>query len=285
MIDESILLAVIRRALDEDLPDITGESIFDEKDEGTARVLVKEDGVVAGVGAIALTVQQLDPSATVELRASDGDVVAAGTVVALVSGRVRALLAAERTLLNILQRASGVATMTRRFVDAVQGTAAEIVDTRKTIPGLRLLDKAAVAAGGGRNHRLGLHDMFLVKDNHIDRAGGIRSAIERVRQSGIERPLMVEVRSLEELREALEMTPDFVLLDNMSPAMMADAVAMRDRQGNSKILLEASGGVTLETVREVAESGVDRISVGALTHSAPALDISMKMEREKEIEN
>ncbi len=279
MIDDSILLPVIRRALEEDLPDITGDAIFEKNDLGAAQVLVKEDGVIAGLRAIELTVHELDPEAVVELLASDGDSVEAGTVVARVNGKVRALLAAERTLLNIIQRASGVATMTRRFVDRVEGTAAKIADTRKTIPGLRLFDKAAVAAGGGTNHRLGLHDMFLVKDNHVDRAGGIRPAIEGARSSGIDRPLMVEVRSLEELEEALEASPDFVLLDNMSPATMREAVALRDRRSRSRVVLEASGGITLETVREVAETGVDRISVGALTHSAPALDISMKMSR------
>ena len=279
MIDDSILLPVIQRALEEDLPDITADSIFDESEMGTARVLVKEDGVLAGLGAIALTVHQLDSDATIDLLATDGDTVAAGTVIATVSGRVRALLAAERTLLNVIQRASGVATLTRRFVDAVAGTGATIVDTRKTIPGLRRFDKAAVAAGGGTNHRLGLHDMFLVKDNHVDRAGGIRAAVERVRRSGIERPVMVEVRTMEEVSAALEMTPEFILLDNMSPAMMAEAVTLRDRKGDPGVLLEASGGVTLETVGAVAKSGVDRISVGALTHSAPALDISMKMSR------
>jgi nicotinate-nucleotide pyrophosphorylase (carboxylating) len=271
------LLRIIRRALEEDLPDITTDSIFEPGERGRAQVMVKAPGVVAGLAAVRLTLAELDPDAAVELLARDGEEVSPGTVVANVSATVRALLSGERTLLNVIQRASGVATLTRAFVRAVEGTGAVIVDTRKTIPGMRAVDKAAVLAGGGKNHRLGLHDMFLVKDNHVDRAGGIGEAIGRIRGSGIDRPLMVEVRDLAELETALALEPDFVLLDNMSPALMREAVTMRDAHSGRKVLLEASGGVTLETVRAVAESGVDRISVGALTHSAPALDISMKI--------
>lgn len=280
--NEDTLATLIERALQEDLPDITSDAIFDTSERATARVIVKEDGVVAGLDAIGLTLGRLDPSATIELLARDGDEVRAGTIVATVSGTVRALLSGERTLLNLLQRASGVATLTRRYVDAVAGTQAEILDTRKTIPGLRRLDKAAVALGGGTNHRLGLHDMFLVKDNHVDRAGGIAEAVVKVRESGVDRPLMVEVRTMDELEEALDLEPDFILLDNMSPEAMADAVRRRNARTGNRVLLEASGGVSLDTVREIALSGVDRISVGALTHSAPALDISMKIDKQSD---
>jgi len=163
--------------------------------------------------------------------------------------------------------------MTRRYVDAVRGTNAKIYDTRKTAPGLRELDKYAVRCGGGENHRIGLHDMFLIKNNHIDRAGSITGAVERIRSRHMPQPLMIEVRDMRELDEALSLSPDFILLDNMTPAQLTDAV----RRTNGKVPLEASGGITLETVREVAETGVDRISVGALTHSVTGLDISMRV--------
>ena len=276
MLDESILLPLVSRALSEDLPDITSDSIFAPEDRAEARVIVKQPGVIAGLQVIELTVRQLDPGASVNLMISDGDRVRAGEVIARTSGTVRALLGAERTLLNILQRASGVATLTRRYVDAVEGTGVKILDTRKTTPGLRLLEKAAVVAGGGVNHRLGLHDMFLIKDNHVDRAGGIVEAIARARAAEMDRPLMIEVRTLDELDQALDREPDFILLDNMSTETMSEAVRRRNRRSGN-VLLEASGGVTLDTVRHVALTGVDRISVGALTHSAPSLDISMKL--------
>lgn len=276
MIEDPILLPLVTRALSEDLPDITSDSIFGPEDRAEARVIVKQPGVIAGLRVIELTLRQLDSSAAVNLVISDGDRVDVGEVIARASGTVRALLGAERTLLNILQRASGVATLTRRYVDAVDGTGVKILDTRKTTPGLRLLEKAAVVAGGGANHRLGLHDMFLIKDNHVDRAGGIGEAIARARAAEMERPLMVEVRTLAELDEALDCEPDFILLDNMSAETMSEAVKRRDGS-SKKVLLEASGGITIDTVRDVALTGVDRISVGALTHSAPALDISMKL--------
>jgi nicotinate-nucleotide pyrophosphorylase (carboxylating) len=193
--------------------------------------------------------------------------------VADVEASVIALLAGERTVLNFLQRASGIATMTRRFVDAVAGTPAKIFDTRKTVPGLRLFDKYAVVAGGGENHRIGLYDMVLIKNNHIDRSGSITAAIARVRSRGEQHAVMVEVRTLDELEETLSLHPDSILLDNMDAATMRAAVA----RTAGTIPLEASGGVTLDTVRAIAETGVDRISVGALTHSVRALDISMRI--------
>jgi nicotinate-nucleotide pyrophosphorylase (carboxylating) len=264
---------IVRAAFAEDLPDITSESIFAPEDRGSARFLVKGEGVLAGLAVVETVFRMLDSNAEIVLKAKDGDRVEPGNVVAEVSASVIALLSGERTALNLLQRASGIATMTRRFVDAVAGTRAKINDTRKTAPGLRELDKYAVVAGGGENHRIGLHDMFLVKNNHIDRAGSIRAAVERIRARNMPQKIMVEVRDTRELDEALALAPDFILLDNMSPAQLREAV----QRTNGRVPLEASGGITLETVRAVAETGVDRISVGALTHSVTALDISMRV--------
>lgn len=272
---ETELSTIVRAAFAEDLPDITSESIFAPEDRGSARFLVKGEGVLAGLAVVETVFRTLDPDATVELLAEDGARVKPGDVVATVSASVIALLSGERTALNLMQRASGIATMTRRFVDAVAGTGAKIYDTRKTVPGLRALDKYAVVAGGGENHRIGLHDMFLVKNNHIDRAGSITAAVERIRERQMPQKIMVEVRDMRELEEALALTPDFILLDNMSPHQLREAV----QHTNGRVPLEASGGITLETVRGVAETGVDRISVGALTHSVTALDISMRIGR------
>jgi nicotinate-nucleotide pyrophosphorylase (carboxylating) len=269
--------AIVRRALDEDLPDITSEAIFEPGDRGTARFLVKAPGVLAGLPFAEATFRNLEPGSIFTALKNDGEAVAAGDVVAEVSASVIALLSGERTALNLLQRASGIATATRRYVEAVAGTAAKIYDTRKMAPGLRALDKYAVRCGGGENHRLGLHDMFLVKNNHVDRAGSIRAAVERIRRRAMPQPppqIMVEVRNEGELDEALALTPDFILLDNMSPAELRRCV---ERTGG-RVPLEASGGITFETLRAVAESGVDRISIGALTHSVQALDISMRVE-------
>jgi nicotinate-nucleotide pyrophosphorylase (carboxylating) len=264
---------IIRRAFAEDLPDITSESIFSRQDRGSARFLVKGDGVIAALAVIGEVFRTLDASAAVTLKAKDGDVVKPGDIVAEVRASVIALLSGERTALNLLQRASGIATATRRYVDAVAGTKAGIYDTRKTAPGLRTLDKYAVMAGGGHNHRIGLHDMFLVKNNHVDRAGSITAAVQRIRARGLPQPVMVEVRNMRELDEALAQQPDFILLDNMSLDELRESVA----RTRGRVPLEASGGITLETVRGVAETGVDRISVGAITHSVVALDISMRI--------
>ena len=270
---QSKLETIVRAAFAEDLPDITSESIFAPGDRGSARFLVKGDGVIAGLAVVETVFRTLDPSAVVELLVEDGLRVKAGDIVATVSASVIALLSGERTALNLMQRASGIATMTRRFVDAVEGTRAKIYDTRKTAPGLRALDKYAVVAGGGQNHRIGLHDMFLVKNNHIDRAGSITKAVERIRERQMPQKIMVEVRDMRELEEALALAPDFILLDNMNTDQLREAV----RRTNDQVPLEASGGITLDTVRGVAETGVDRISVGALTHSVTALDISMRI--------
>ncbi|HYI12890.1 MAG TPA: carboxylating nicotinate-nucleotide diphosphorylase [Thermoanaerobaculia bacterium] len=265
---------IVRAAFAEDLPDITSEAIFDPDDRGSARFLVKADGVLAGLAVVEGVFRALDPRAEVVLKARDGDVVKPGDVVAEVSASVIALLSGERTALNLMQRASGIATMTRRYVDAVAGTKAKVHDTRKTAPGLRELDKYAVKVGGGENHRIGLHDMFLVKNNHIDRAGSISAAVERIRARKMPQPLMVEVRDMAELEEALALAPDFILLDNMDTDQLREAVGWTA----GRVPLEASGGITLETIRAVAETGVDRISVGALTHSVTALDISMRIQ-------
>lgn len=269
----SIFDDFVQRAFAEDLPDITSESIFAKEDRGSARFLVKADGVIAGLAVVESVFRTLDPAATVKLLSEDGTNVQPGDFVAEVNASVIALLAGERTALNFMQRASGIATMTRRFVDAVAGTKAKICDTRKTAPGLRVLDKYAVAAGGGANHRMGLRDMFLVKNNHVDRAGSITAAVERIRARHMPQPLMIEVRDIRELEEALALQPDFILLDNMSIEQMAEAV----RRVEGRVELEASGGITLETVRAVAETGVERISIGSLTHSVTALDISMRI--------
>jgi nicotinate-nucleotide pyrophosphorylase (carboxylating) len=265
---------IVRRALDEDLPDITSEAIFDPADRGRARFLIKAAGVLAGLPFAKTTFAAIDPSASFTALGNDGDVVKAGDIVAEVSASVIALLAGERTALNLMQRASGIATATRRYVDAVAGTKARIYDTRKTAPGLRALDKYAVRCGGGENHRIGLYDMFLIKNNHVDRAGSITAAVEKIRSTKASQKIMVEVRNAAELDEALALRPDFILLDNMSPPEMRAAV----EQVNGAVALEASGGITLDTVRAVAESGVDRISIGALTHSVTALDISMRID-------
>ena len=275
MLNRSEIDAIVQRAFDEDLPDITSQAIFDRDERGRAVFLVKAPGVLAGLAFAERTFALLDPAAEFAASVKDGATVAPGDIVAEVRASVIALLSGERTALNLMQRASGIATATRRYVDAVAGTRAKIHDTRKTVPGLRLLDKYAVAAGGGENHRIGLFDMFLVKNNHIDRAGSIQAAVERIRAGGRGEPVMVEVRDLRELDEALAMSPDFILLDNMNPEQLRAAV----ERTAGRVPLEASGGITLETIRAVAETGVDRISIGALTHSVQALDISLRIQK------
>lgn len=265
---------LIHRAFEEDLPDITAEAIFDPSQRGRARFIAKAEGVFCGLIFAEATFALLDATSTFRPVVSDGDRVKPRDVIAEVEAGVIALLSGERTALNFIQRASGIATATRRFVDAVSGTRAKIYDTRKTAPGLRLLDKYAVRCGGGENHRYGLHDMFLVKNNHIDAAGSITAALERIRAKKMPQQIMVEVRDLAELDEALSLTPDFILLDNMSIETMAEAV----RRTGGRIPLEASGGVTLQTIRGIADTGVDRISLGSLTHSVTGLDISMRVE-------
>jgi nicotinate-nucleotide pyrophosphorylase (carboxylating) len=264
---------IVERALAEDLPDITTEAIFEPGEKGNAYFLAKEEGIVAGLRFARAVFTFIDASTRFEETVADGARVEPGAIVATIEGTVRSLLTGERTALNLLQRASGIATATRRYVDAVAGTKAKIYDTRKTMPGLRALDKYAVTVGGGENHRYALHDMFLIKNNHIDRAGSIAKAVGRARASGRPEKVMVEVRDLAELEQALAAGADLILLDNMDRRTMTEAV----RLTAGRVPLEASGGVSLSTVRAIAETGVDRISVGAITHSVKALDISMRV--------
>jgi nicotinate-nucleotide pyrophosphorylase (carboxylating) len=268
---------LVHAALAEDIGggDVTSEATIDEEATCTARLLLKEQGVVCGLPVAEAVFRALDPELSFEPLAGDGDRAPdVRTDVARISGRSRAVLTGERTALNLLGRLSGIATLTRQFVDAIEGTGAEILDTRKTTPGLRALEKYAVRCGGGRNHRFGLDDGILVKDNHLRAAGGIRPAVDRLRAAGTTLPIEVEAESLDEVREALAAGADAVLLDNMSPAVMREAVAF----AAGRATLEASGGVSLETVREIAETGVDFVSVGALTHSARSLDVSLEVQ-------
>ncbi|MGH7504333.1 MAG: carboxylating nicotinate-nucleotide diphosphorylase [Longimicrobiales bacterium] len=240
-----------------------------------ADIVVKAAGIVAGVAAAAAVFLRLDPRVEYGTRIDDGGTVRPGDIICALEGPGRAVLTGERVALNFLQRLSGVATLTRRYVDAIAGTGARILDTRKTTPGWRSLEKSAVRAGGGENHRAGLFDAVLIKDNHITIAGGLREAIARVRdQNSRELPVIVEVRTAEQIEQALDARVDRILLDNMETDALADAVR-RIRRGRRPPAIEASGNMTLERVRSVAETGVDFISVGALTHSAPALDLSL----------
>lgn len=243
----------------------------------TARIVAKADGVIAGLAMVSAVFLRLDPRVEVMTDCVDGTRVVAGDTVCTIKGPARAILTGERTALNFLQRLSGIATMTRQFVDAIEGTGAAILDTRKTTPAWRLLEKSAVAAGGGQNHRFGLFDMVLLKENHIAIAGGIKEAIERVRDAN-DRDLRVEVevRNKDELKKALEAGCDRVLLDNMDIQAIREAVRIV-RKNAPGVEIEASGNMSLDRVRAVAETGVDFISVGALTHSVSALDLSLLM--------
>ena len=266
------IIESIRRALAEDIGsgDVTTQSIVLAEAGMRGKIIAKQDGVVAGLDIAQAVYQTVDGQVDFQAQVEEGARVADRQVLALVAGRTRSLLTAERTALNFLGRMSGIATLTDQFVQAVAGTHAVILDTRKTAPGLRALDKLAVARGGGQNHRIGLYDMILIKDNHIDYAGSIHEAVRRARQADSGLGLEVEARSLEDVREALGVGVKRILLDNMTPEMMAEAVQLT--AGRAK--LEASGNVTLETVRRIAETGVDYISAGALTHSARVCDVS-----------
>jgi len=253
--------------------DVTSTATLDAEDRLEGRLVAKESGVIAGLPLARALFRLVDPDLRLSPVVEEGDRVEPGQTVASVSGPGPSLLTAERPALNFVGRLSGIATLTRRFVDAVAHTGADILDTRKTLPGHRRPDKYAVRQGGGRNHRMGLHDMILVKDNHIDGAGGITEAVQRTRKAhGDAYPIEVEVKTLDELDEALALSPDYVLLDNMDLDMLRRAVD----QTSGRVPLEASGGVTLDTVQAIAETGVDAISVGALTHSAEAFDVSIR---------
>ena len=254
--------------------DVTSVATLDSDARLDGRLVAKESGVAAGLPVAQALFRFVDADLTLSPAVGEGERVKAGQVMATVAGSGRALLTAERPALNFVGRLSGIATCTRRFVDAVAHTDADILDTRKTLPGHRRPDKYAVRQGGGRNHRMGLYDMVLIKDNHIDGAGGITEAVQWTREThGDTYPVEVEVKTLDELDEALALSPDVILLDNMALDTLRRAVERTD----GRVPLEASGGVTLDTVPAVAETGVDAISVGALTHSAEAFDVSIRV--------
>jgi nicotinate-nucleotide pyrophosphorylase (carboxylating) len=273
---------LVTRTLAEDLGegDITSEATVPEDAQGRARIVQKQPGVVYGLAVVAETMRQCGVEDVDNLVVEGQWREDVPAEVLLASGSARALLAAERTAINFLGHLSGIATLTARYAEAVVGTGATILDTRKTTPGLRNLEKAAVMAGGGINHRMGLYDAILIKENHIAAAGGVAKAVYAARTAQPDKAIEVEVRNLDEAAYALGTGVDRLLLDNMSPASMRAVVALRDENagGPDGVSLEASGGINLENVREVAETGVEFISIGALTHSAPTLDFSMLLE-------
>lgn len=266
---------LIKTALTEDINyiDSTTDLLIDENDRSFAYFMAKADGVVCGLEVAARVFTLLDPFIEVKLLASEGDRVTSGQKIMTINGHTRAMLKAERTALNLIQHMSGIATYTRKCVDAIEGTNASIADTRKTLPGLRPIQKYAVTVGGGRNHRYNLTDAAMLKDNHIDAFGGITGAVNALRQkAGHMLQIEVETRNLEEVQEALDCGVNVIMLDNMTPEQMTEACKLI----NGRAKAEASGNVTLDNIRAVAETGVDIISLGALTHSVTAFDISMK---------
>jgi nicotinate-nucleotide pyrophosphorylase (carboxylating) len=278
--DEGALFSQIGAFLSEDLGrgDITTQATVSRNTNARGRFIAKEAMVVAGLEATEAVFSALDQEQQLEAFVSDGDEVEAGKVIARTAGFADVLLAGERTALNLLQRMSGIATATRAYVRAIEGTSAQIVDTRKTTPGLRMLEKYAVQAGGGRNHRFGLDDGVLIKDNHIALAGGVGAAVRKARESvGHLHKIEVEVSSEAGLREAIEAGADILLLDNQTPEQTHDLVVIA-RGLSDRLTLESSGGIVLENVRAYAETGVDLISIGALTHSSRAMDISFKIQ-------
>ncbi len=279
-LDEGALYAQISAFLNEDLGrgDITTQACVLRQQRARGKFLAKEPMVVAGLEAAEAVFSTLDSQQQIEAFVSDGEEVEEGKTIARTTGFADVLLAGERVALNLIQRLSGIATLTRKYVNAVEGTEAQIVDTRKTTPGLRMLEKYAVMAGGARNHRFGLDDGVLIKDNHIALAGGVATAVERARDTvGHLHKIEVEVSSERDLREAIEAGADIILLDNRTPEETAPLVQIA-RELEPGVLLESSGGITLENVRAFAEAGVDLISIGSLTHSARAMDISFKIQ-------
>ena len=269
---------IIKTALLEDINyiDVTTDYLVDENSVSTAKYVSKDEGVLCGIDVAMRVFQLLDSNVKCEIFIHDGEKVKKGDIIAKITGSTRALLKGERTALNIVQHMSGVATATNRCVELVKGTKASVADTRKTLPGLRVLQKYAVTVGGGKNHRYNLSDAVMLKDNHIGAAGGITEAVKRARAYvSFVNKIEVEVENIDMAREAAEAGADIIMLDNMTNEDMAKAVEMT----NGKALLEASGNVTSETIRAIAETGVDIISIGAITHSVKAFDISMKMEK------
>ncbi|QDU80398.1 Nicotinate-nucleotide pyrophosphorylase [carboxylating] [Polystyrenella longa] len=274
--------ALIELALTEDLSsvgDLTSQTIIPETEYAEVQIVARQPGVLAGLPVAKDVFSKYDPEVEWKSLLNDGDPLIEGSVIATVSGPLRSLLTGERTALNFLTLLSGVASLTNRFVEEVAGLDVQILDTRKTFPGYRLLQKYAVRAGGGTNHRIGLYDGILIKDNHLagwkaETGSPVAAAIQQARrESPLRVPIEVEVDTLDQLQDALEAKPEFVLLDNMTNEQLKNAVSLRNDL-SEKTKLEASGGITLQTVREIAETGIDRISIGALTHSAVALDIA-----------
>ncbi|MBQ1991458.1 MAG: carboxylating nicotinate-nucleotide diphosphorylase [Clostridia bacterium] len=276
MVNQIYIDNLIKTALLEDINylDTTTDYLIPADQEGEAKFLAKASGVLCGIDIALRVFELLQPDFKYEVFIQDGERVNEGDIIATVSCKTRTLLKAERTALNLLQHLSGIATETARCVELVKGTNASIADTRKTLPGMRPIQKYAVTVGGGRNHRYNLSDAAMLKDNHIDAGGGITNAVAKLKSKlGHMTKIEVEVRNLDELKEAIEANVDVIMLDNMSPELMAEAVKITD----GRALLEASGGITSDTIRAVAESGVDIISIGALTHSVKAFDISLKI--------
>ena len=276
MLNQMYVDNLIKTALLEDINyiDVTTDYLIDEDQEGAAQFLAKADGVLCGLDVALRVFELLQPDFKAEVFKKDGDVLKKGDIIAKVYGKTRTILKGERTALNLIQHMSGIATATNEAVKLVEGTKASIVDTRKTLPGMRPLQKYAVTVGGGKNHRYNLSDAAMLKDNHVDAGGGITNSVKKLKSKlGHMTKVELEVRTLDELREALSVGVDVIMLDNMSNEMMAEAVKITD----GKAILEASGGITAETLRGVAETGVDIISIGALTHSVKAFDISLKI--------
>ena len=276
MTESPDMARIVRQALAEDVGsgDATSLSTLPADLQIRAAIVAKAPGVIAGIAAASEVFAQLDPAVVVQPLRGDGTLVEAGDRIAEISGSAVAVLAGERTALNFLQRMSGIATLTRAYVDRIRDTGVVILDTRKTVPGLRILDKEAVRAGGGQNHRMGLFDMVLIKDNHIDACGSITRAVAEVRSGRYARlPLEVECRTQADVLEATALAPDRILLDNMTVKQVAHCVALV----GGRVPLEVSGNISLENIRSYAETGVTWISVGALTHSVPALDLSLQV--------
>jgi nicotinate-nucleotide pyrophosphorylase (carboxylating) len=276
LIIESRTKDLIRLALAEDIGkgDLTSEALVNRGLSGKAVIVAKQEGILAGLEIAQLVFKTVDPKIVFTPLVKDGRRIKKGDKICLVQGKIKSILSAERTALNFLQRLGGIATLTAEYVEKVKGTKAKILDTRKTTPGLRFLEKYAVRMGSGENHRMGLFDMILIKENHIRVAGGISEAMKKARSGHPRKRIEIEVRDLDEVREAVESKPDWIMLDNMRIQEMKRAVRII-RSSDPDIKIEASGGVNLRNVREVALTGIDFISVGALTHSAPALDLSL----------
>lgn len=279
LLNNPLVTELIDLAFREDIGDgdHTSLACIDATETGKSIIVAKDNGIIAGLGFSDYIFKKVDPTLDVKVLLKDGDSITNGDIVMEITGSSRSMLTAERTVLNFIQRLSGVATQTNMYVQQLQGLHTKILDTRKTTPGMRMLEKWAVKTGGGENHRIGLFDMILIKDNHVDFAGGIKPAIERTKaylqQKGLSLKIEIETRSLDEVKQVMDIGGvDRIMLDNFSPALLCEAIALID----GKYETEASGGITIQTLRSYAETGVDYISSGALTHSVKALDLSMR---------